>query len=79
MVFYFVAMKSLARLGVIIRKIPMKFFIVTTMKMLARMLFTHLLNFLLIRILREKFLSDLDTKNRFTAHEQLICFLSHEH
>lgn len=79
MVFYFVVMKSLARLGIIIRKISMKFFIVTTMKMLARMLFTHLLNFFLIRILREKFLSGLDTKNRFTAHEQLIYFLFHEH
>lgn len=73
-VFHFVAMMSLARLRVIIRKIPMKLFIVTTVMMLARMLFTNILNFLLIRILREKFLSCLCTKNRFTAHVQLICF-----
>lgn len=79
MVFYFVAIKSLARLRVIIKKIPMKFFIVSTVKMWARMLFIHLLNFLLIRILREKFLSGLVTKNRLTTHEQLIRFLSHEH
>ena len=48
-VFYFIAMMSLARLRVIIRKIPMKSFIVTTVMMLARMLFTNLPNFLLGR------------------------------
>lgn len=78
-VFHFVAMMSLARHRVIIRKIPMKLFIVTTVMMLARMLFTNLLNFLLIRILGEKVLSCLCTKNRFSAHEQFIYFLSHGH
>lgn len=78
-VFYFVAMMSLARHRVIIRKIPMKLFIVTTVMMLARMLFTNLINFLLIRILGEKVLSCLCTKNRFSAHGQFIYFLSHGH
>lgn len=55
----------------------MKLFIVTTVMILARMLFTNLPNFLLRRTLGEKFLSGLDTKNTFAAHEQLICFLSH--
>lgn len=78
-IFHFVAMMSLARHRVIIRKIPMKLFIVTTVMMLARMLFTNLLNFLLIRILGDKVLSCLCTKNRFSAHEQFIYFLSHGH
>ena len=75
-VFYFIAMMSLAGLRVIIRKIPMKFFTVTTVTMLARMLFTNLpiSSYL---FLGEKFLSGLDTKNRFTVYEQLICFSSH--
>lgn len=47
-VFYFVAMMSLTTLRVIIRKIPTRPFIVTTVMMLAGMLFTNLLNFLLI-------------------------------
>lgn len=46
--FTLLLMMSLARLRVIIRKIPMKLFIVTTVMMLARMLFTNLPNFLLI-------------------------------
>lgn len=74
-VFHFVAMMSMARHRVIIRKIPMKLFIVTTVMMLARMLFTNLLNFLLIRILGKKVLSCLCTKNRFSAHEQFIFYL----
>lgn len=79
-VFQFVAMMSWARLRAIVRNIPMKLFIVTTVMRLVRMLFTNLLNFLLIGILGEKFLSCLCTKNRFTAHEQLIYFsLSHGH
>lgn len=46
--------------------------------MLGRTLFINLHNFLLIRTFGEKFLFGLNTKNCFTAFEQLICFfLSH--
>lgn len=56
------------------RKFPMKLFIVTPGMMLARMLFTNLLDVFFLRIPEEKVLSGLDTKNRLTAHKQLICF-----
>lgn len=73
-VFHIVAMMSLARHRVIIRKIPMKLFIVPTVMTLARMLFTNLLNFLLIRILREKVLCSLCTKIDIVLITNLFAF-----
>lgn len=70
---YFVAMMSLARLHITVGSALLKFFRVTSIMTLIKILLTPLSDVHLTRI-HKKFLSGLNTKNKFIVHEQLILF-----